>query len=409
MNLPSHLADSSGASRLQIFVSDLGATGVVRNAIALANEAAASGYQVRLLTCNPDGLLRAQLRPDVTIVRLNEGSDAARPRRAQMQRALLAYRKHSRDWAPDIMLSAGNHGHLLSTIAWLGLRGTKVLRISNDINHGSPSWLTRVWRAAKFAVIGSLADKLVLVSQAQGKHSFLARQIAVGKADIIANGVDADAVRAAAASPCAHPWRDEPRTPYALAVGRHVKQKNFDVLLRAFAKARAERPLRLMILGEGEPSALDRLRSLASELGVEGDVQFVPATGNPFPYIASASALILPSLWEGSANVLLEAIACGTAVVASRTAGDADHVLGSGKFGLLVDPCDVDQLADAILRQVRPDSVRPGNRAADFGRAEAMRKYIQLFDDLSRPRAQGEARVSRSPTLEFPASSAARA
>jgi glycosyltransferase involved in cell wall biosynthesis len=148
---------------------------------------------------------------------------------------------------------------------------------------------------------------------------------------------------------------------------------------------------------------------MASQLGVESDVEFVPATGNPFPYMAGARTLILPSLWEGSANVLLEAMACNTPVVASRTAGDAEHVLGSGKFGLLVDPRDIEQLAAAILRQVGPDPVRPGARAENFSRAAAMRRYVRLFDRLADGIAEGRSSISPTSAFEVQSSSAARA
>lgn len=400
MNMISRWPDPSDASRLQIFVSDLSATGVVRNAVAIANEAAASGYRVRLLTCNPDGPLRTQVGPNVAVVRLNSVGDANRPRQIQMRKALLAYRKHSREWCPDIMLSAGNHGHLLSTLAWLGLPGRKVLRVSNDLSHSSPPPAVRLWRSARFALMASLADRLVFVSRAQGKHPLLARQLASGKAVVIPNGVDVDAIRAAAQVPCDHPWLRESSTPVVLAVGRHVGQKNFEALLRAFAEARAVRPMRLIFLGDGKRSEVDRLRAVAAELDVGPDVDLVPAIENPFPYMAAARLLVLSSLWEGSANVLLEAMACGTPVAASRTAGDAEHVLGSGAHGLLVDPREIHQLASAILYQTGPNSVSPGRRAESFSRTAAMHNFLRLFEQLAdgKQRAPGRgAQVAASP------------
>ena len=380
MNMIRQWRGLSPQRRLQIFVSDLSATGVVRNAVAIANEAAACGYQVRLLACHPDGPLRSQVGPGVTVVRLNSAEDAARPRRVQMRNALLAYRSHSRSWSPDIMLSAGNHGHLLSTLAWLGLPGRKILRISNDLSHSSPSPLKRLWRWARFTTMAGLADRLIFVSRAQAHHPALAREMASGKASLIPNGVDLDLVQRAAQSPCDHPWLLDRSVPVVLGVGRHVRQKNFDVLLRAFAEARAERAMRLIFLGDGKRKELERLRALARELGVAADVDFVAATDNPFPYMARAGVLALPSLWEGSANVLLEAMACGTPVVASRTAGDAEHVLGGGQYGLLVDPRDVAQLAKAIVRQTGPGPLAPGSRAASFSRSAALRQYLRLFD-----------------------------
>jgi glycosyltransferase involved in cell wall biosynthesis len=117
------------------------------------------------------------------------------------------------------------------------------------------------------------------------------------------------------------------------------------------------------------------------DLGIADDVDLVPATANPFPLMAAAGALALPSLWEGSSNVLLEAMACGTPVVASRTAGDSEHVVNGGKYGLLVDPFDVEGLAAALLRQTGPDRIEPGDRIQAFSRDRAMTRYIQLFDE----------------------------
>ena len=369
------------APRVQIFVSDLSATGVVRNAIGIANEAAACGYEVRLLTCRPEGVLRCQIRADVTLVRLTGEARDGRSRVHQMQGALAKYRRHSRNWRPDIMLSAGNHGHLLSCIAWLGLPGAKLLRISNDLRHGSPYFLTRLWRDVKFRLVAGMADRLVLVSRAHGDHPLLAGHVATGKAHVIANGVDVEAVRAASSQPCPHRWADD-AIPIVLGVGRHSRQKNFATLLKAFAIARARRPMRLIILGDGPKGQSAALRSLADELGIRDDVDFVPATSNPFPFMAAARTVALPSLWEGSSNVLLEAMACGTPVIASRTAGDAQHVLGEGCYGVLVDPHDVEGLASSLLQQIGRNSIGPGGRAASFSRGLALSRYLRLFDQL---------------------------
>ena len=382
MNVASQFEWRSAAPRIQIFVSDLTATGVVRNAVAIANEAAASGYDVRLLTCRPDGVLRNQVRPDVTVVKLIKNAHPGRSRRFQLKQALVEYRRNSRQWRPDIMVSAGNHGHLLSTFAWAGLPGTKVLRISNDLSHGNPSATVRWWRDLKFRLISKLADKLLFVSRSLGDHPLLSRHLASGKAIVIANGVDVEAVRAATHQPCSHRWAADRSVPFVLAVGRHVRQKNFDTLVRAFAIARRAQPMRLIFLGDGSIDETARLSALTLELGIADDVDFVPATANPFPLMAAAGALALPSLWEGSSNVLLEAMACGTPVIAARTAGDAGHVLDQGRYGLLVDPFDVEGLAAALVRQTGTDRVEPGDRVQSFTRDRSMARYIQLFDRL---------------------------
>lgn len=374
----------SPAPRLQLFVNDLGTTGVVRNAIAIANAAAAAGYQVRLLTCRPDGPLREQVSPHVTLVGLLRVGTRSGNRAQDLRSAFFAYRRHCREWRPDIMLSAGNHGHLASTFAWAGLPGVKVLRISNDLDQAALSWPKRLRRRIKLRFVSAIADLLVLNSQALGGHPVLAPHVARGKAITVPNGVDVSAVTRAARAPCSHPWVVDGSIPIVLSVARHAKQKNLEVLLSAFAKARRQRPLRFIVVGHGHVSETSRLRRLAAELELADDVDFVAATPNPFPYMAAAGVLALPSLWEGSSNVLLEAMACGTPVVASRTAGDAEHVLRGGQDGMLVSPHDVDGLASALLRQTCKDRIGPGTRALDFDRHETLGKYIRLFDACTR-------------------------
>jgi glycosyltransferase involved in cell wall biosynthesis len=97
-----------------------------------------------------------------------------------------------------------------------------------------------------------------------------------------------------------------------------------------------------------------------------------------------AGLFALPSLWEGSSNVLLEALACGTPIVASRTAGDAELILDRGRFGLLADPADPADWAGAILRQLGSERVLPGDRADGFSRQAALASYLALFDDCGR-------------------------
>ncbi|TAJ43589.1 MAG: glycosyltransferase, partial [Chitinophagaceae bacterium] len=83
---------------------------------------------------------------------------------------------------------------------------------------------------------------------------------------------------------------------------------------------------------------------------------------------------------EGSSLALLEAMAVGTPVIASRLAGDAPLVLGEGRYGLLVDGDDAGELAGAIQAQLSSAVVRPGNRAQDFALPADI--YRGLIEDV---------------------------
>lgn len=369
--------------RLAIFIDDFSATGVVTNAVAIAGHLNACGAQVRLIATQAEGPLIDHVPEGISIVGLLPSNSADSSRRGRLRRSLAAFRKQLRSFSPDVLFSAGNHGHLASVLVSRGLTGCRtVVRISNDLDHmidGRPTRpLSRWWRVAKFRAVAAIADRLVFVS----RHLLRSRAVlgtrAVSKAVVIPNGVDVDSVRGRAAEPCRHQWCEEANSiPLVLGVGRLALQKNFINLVRAVAIARQSRELRLLLVGSG-PLKKQLLRE-AEALGIRESVEIVPPVRNPLPYIARASVLALPSWWEGSSNVLLEALACETPVVASRTAGNAEDVLDYGRYGLLVEPDDPEGMAAALLVQCGNEVQPPGDRASQFSRKSMLDAYADLI------------------------------
>ena len=134
--------------------------------------------------------------------------------------------------------------------------------------------------------------------------------------------------------------------PLLVAAGRLHPQKDFPTLLKAFALLRASRDVRLIILGEGEQRSL--LERMVRELGLEESVSLPGFVANPYPYFRSADTFVLSSLYEGMPNVLLQALALGTPVVATRCHSGAQEVLTDTSFGRLVPPGDTKAMAAAM-------------------------------------------------------------
>lgn len=369
--------------RVAIFIDDFSATGVVINAIAIARHLHERGCVVRLIATRAEGALISGVADGVSIIGLIPNEQENSSRHDRLRGSLLPFRKSLKAFAPDVLFSAGNHGHVASVLVSLALPKCRtIVRISNDLDHvinGRPSEpLDRLWRVSKFRAVAALADKMVFVS----RHLLRSRGVlggrAIRKAVVIPNGVDVAAVRQRAAEPCSHPWLDDiENVPLILAVGRLAQQKNFSHLLRAVAIARKSRPLRLLLIGAGPLHG--ELLAEALALGIREAVEIMAPVANPMPYLARASVVALPSWWEGSSNVLLETLACGTPVVASRTAGNAEDVLDYGRYGLLVDPDDPEGMAAALLVQTSPQAQLPGDRASDFSREAALRAYGDLI------------------------------
>ncbi len=171
--------------------------------------------------------------------------------------------------------------------------------------------------------------------------------------------------------------RAEPsgRPPTVLFVGRLVERKGIGNLLRAAAGSRL--PYRVALVGFGPEEA--RLRSLAAALGLAERVEFAGrvSDGELSRRYAEADVFVLPATidargdTEGLGVVLLEALAHGLPVVATRRGGIPDIVL-DGETGLLVEDGDAAALARAIERLLADPALarRLAERGAEHVRSE---------------------------------------
>jgi glycosyltransferase involved in cell wall biosynthesis len=189
-----------------------------------------------------------------------------------------------------------------------------------------------------------------------------------------------------AQAPLEHPWFTADAPPVVLGVGRLNKQKDFVTLVKAFARLRAERPARLLILGDVDnPSKRDRrhaqLLGLATELDVADDLRLEGFVANPFAYMARAAVFVLSSRYEGFPNVLVEALACGCPVVSTNCPSGPAEILDNGRFGPLVPVGDDLAMAEAIGavldRPLAKEHLRA--RAAVFSFDQAINSYEAIL------------------------------
>lgn len=171
-----------------------------------------------------------------------------------------------------------------------------------------------------------------------------------------------------------------------LCVANFGAQKGHEVLITAFAAvAREVADARLVLVGDGE--LMPRIRSLVETKGLTERVKFTGRVDDVWPYLASASLFVLPSLYESLGIAVLEAMAAGLPVVGSRVGG-VPELVRDGVTGVLVPPNDPGTLADAIvgLLQDTGRATRLGNAgkaAAQEYRMERMvESYLDLYDEL---------------------------
>ena len=144
------------------------------------------------------------------------------------------------------------------------------------------------------------------------------------------------------------------REPFFLVLGRHDPHKNLARLLQAFAALPVrDGAMRLRLVGPSDPRYTPTLKRLAAELGIADRCDWLDwvSDSERLALLNRCRALVLVSLWEGFGLPALEAMACGTPVLAAR-AGALPEVVGDA--ALLVDPRRVEAISDG-LRQLEED------------------------------------------------------
>jgi len=203
---------------------------------------------------------------------------------------------------------------------------------------------------------------------------------------VVPNAVDAQKVQRLADTAAAGTGGK----PVLVGLGRLSAEKGFDLLIQAHALVLETGPAHeLELIGEGPERPV--LLELASQLGVQDSVSLTGFLENPFPRLARAAALVLPSHHEGGPLSLLEALALGVPVIAARSAVAGSDLLPEGVVERAADG-SLPELAAAIQRHLEhPERLREAARAgADAVRAHtvqhAAEEYLRILGATARRR-----------------------
>jgi glycosyltransferase involved in cell wall biosynthesis len=203
-------------------------------------------------------------------------------------------------------------------------------------------------------------DRYVCVSDDSAALT-VANGLAAARVETLHNGIDTR--RFAFKGPCA----DGP----AVIVARLSPEKDVATLLRATALVVRTRPaFRLAIAGDGP--CLPELQRQTAELGLTNHVQFLGMVHDVAGLLARASFYVLSSISEGISLTLLEAMACGLPIAATRVGGTPE-VVADGQTGLLVPPRDPPALAAAMMRFIEDRTL--ARRLAEAGRRRVEHRF----------------------------------
>jgi glycosyltransferase involved in cell wall biosynthesis len=359
--------------RIAVFVSFSGRGGVERMVLNLCQGLAALGVAVDLLAlCRdvpppepPPGVSLRRLRARHSATSVWELADYLRRARPQ---ALLAAKERAIRAALLARALAGGGTRLVARV------GTTV---SGSL--AGRSWLRHWSWYLPMRLVYPRLDAVVAVSRGVAEDLAWITGLPRQRFTVIANPVVTARVLALAEEPAGHPWLEKGQPPVVLGCGRLTRQKGFAVLVQAFARLREQGPCRLIILGEGGDRPL--LERQAAALGVAADVDLPGHVANPYAYMRRAALCVLSSLWEGSPNVLTEAMALGRPVVATDCPSGPRELLQDGQVAPLVPVGDAAALARAMAQVLhRPPGVEVLKRAvAEYHQDVSAGRYYQVL------------------------------
>lgn len=330
---------------ITLLMPEMQGAGAQRVMLNLANGMSERGYVVTLVLAKAVGPYLEQIHPDVRVVDLGASRILA---------SLPALTQYLRTERPAVVISGlGNMNNVLLWAKQLARVDTRIIVSEHNTlsvaTDNAPNWRDRQMPK----LIGRFypwADEIIAVSQGVANDLADSTGLAREGITVIYNPVITDEIKQKAAAPLAHPWFAPGEPPVVLGVGRLTEQKNFELLLRAFADARASMPMRLLILGDGKDRA--RLERIVDELGLGESVSLPGFVDNPYPYMRKADTFVLSSKWEGLPTVLIEALYCGAKVVATDCPSGPREILDEGAYGLLVPVDNQEALTQAIVESV---------------------------------------------------------
>jgi len=239
----------------------------------------------------------------------------------------------------------------------LNLFGVPVARLSRGVrvisSQRAHRALTPGLRRRLLRLTDGMVDGMVVNCEAVRRELIDVDRVAPRLIHLCYNGIDA----------ALYPPAPEPRAgPVVIGVVCALRpEKGLDTLLEAFAGLGPRPGARLLVVGSG-PS-LPGLQALAGRLALGDRCAFEPATKDVARWLRQIDIFVLPSLSEALSNSLMEAMACGCCVVASRIGGNPELVV-DGDAGLLFRAGDSDELTRVLDRLLEESALRARLAAA---------------------------------------------
>lgn len=332
-------------ARLFIVRPSLGTGGADRVTLTLLQHLDRAIFTPTLILVRRRGELLADIPPDVDVVPLDAGGSfsAARP-----------LRRLIRERSPDIVFSTSSGTNITVALATPRPGPRLVLSERSGLVREHAAFKRWTLLAAK-RLLYWRADCVTAVSRGVADDLQTRLRLEPKRTRVVYNPVITPDLLEHSWAPVDEPWLEDD-LPVLVAAGRLTRVKGFDLLLRALATVRSDHDCRLIILGEGPLRG--ELERQVQELGLAGSVKLPGFVANPSAYMRRSTVFVLSSHFEGLPGVLIQAMACGVAVVATDCRFGPNEIVTDGEDGVLVPPAKPGALSAALLKLLRNGAYR---------------------------------------------------
>ena len=362
------------APRIAVLIPDLSGGGAQRVTTNLIAALATRGVKVDLLMVRAEGANLARVPAEVRKIELGT---------RRTLRSIPAVTAYLRQHRPQALLAVMDAAGVVAVVARrlarvetrlvVVVHSATIMRASAKIPWGE-QWLPVLLRSQLWP-----ADAIVAVSDGVAEELRRVFPWLRRKVQMLYNPVVTKQLLQQAELVPDHPWLQQRAVPVILGVGRLCAAKGFATLIRAFATLAEQRPARLIIYGDGE--LRHDLEALVAELGLVDLVRLPGWTDNPWAALRQAALFALSSEYEALPTVLIEAMACGTPVVATDCRFGPREVLRDGQLGPLVAPRDPRALAHAMANTLEhpTPAAQLQARAAAFSDSACLDRYLGVL------------------------------
>ena len=242
--------------------------------------------------------------------------------------------------------------------------------------------LRRAFLHTAIALTARSAHRIIVPSEGTAQDSRRRFLAPAGRIRVIPNGIDVELTqRLSAAHP---PELDALPTglPRLAMAARLSHEKDIRLVIEAMGILKERDPCLLVLVGDGSERL--PLEERARDLGIAHRIIFLGHQNNVFPYMRAADIYIHTCQFEGFGYAMLEAMACGTPVIATDCPHGPREVLAGGRAGILVPPGNAALLADGISRLLRDQNLRRLLVQAGLRRANelSIRKMVDRYQEV---------------------------